>query len=81
MSVQKLKLPANTFLKRSIYYYQRRVPTDLRKHYKTSKVALSLKTKDARCAGKAARKISHELEQHWLDLRLKDYDKIPIANS
>jgi len=81
MSVQKLELPANTFLKRSVYYYQRRVPNDLRKHYKTSKVTLSLKTIDARNAGKAARKISHELEQHWLDLRLKDYDKIPIAKS
>ena len=81
MSVQKLKLLTNTFLKRSVYYYQRRVPNDLRKHYKTNKVTLSLKTKDARSAGKAARKISHELEQHWLDLRLKDYDKIPVANS
>jgi hypothetical protein len=81
MSVQKHKLPANTFLKCSVFYYQRRVPTDLRKHYKTSKVTLSLKTKDARSAGKAARKLSHDLEQHWLDLRLKDYDKIPVANS
>ena len=81
MSVQKHKLPANTFLKRSVYYYQRRVPNDLRKHYKTNKVTLSLKTKDAKSAGKASRKISHEFEQYWLDLRLKDYDKLPIAQS
>jgi len=58
MSVQKLKLLTNTFLKRSVYYYQRRVPNDLRKHYKTNKVTLSLKTKDARSAGKAARSYS-----------------------
>ena len=66
MSVQNHKTPVNTFLKRGVFYYQRRVPIDLLKHYKTKKITLTLRTKDARHAGKAARKITCDLDNYWL---------------
>ena len=81
MSVQNHKTPVNTFLKRGVFYYQRRVPIDLLKHYKTKKITLTLRTKDARHAGKAARKITCNLDNYWLDLRLKSYESLPLANT
>ena len=81
MSVQNHKTPINTFLKRGVFYYQRRVPVDLLKHYKTKKITLTLRTKDARHAGKAARKITCDLDNYWLDLRLKSYESLPLANT
>ena len=32
------------FLKRGIYYYSRRIPSDLRSHYKTERIVFSLRT-------------------------------------
>ena len=34
-----------TFLKDGIWYFSRRVPADLRRHYRTGRIAYSLRTK------------------------------------
>ena len=34
-----------TFQKNSIWYFSRRVPTDLRRHYRTGRIAYSLRTR------------------------------------
>ena len=39
-----------TFNKNGIWYFSRRIPTDLRKHYKTSRIAYSLRTRSVRDA-------------------------------
>ena len=44
------KINRYTFLKNGIWYFSRRVPTDLRKHYKTHRIVYSLRTKSIRDA-------------------------------
>ena len=39
-----------TFQKDGIWYFSRRVPADLRRHYKTGRIAYSLRTKSVRDA-------------------------------
>ena len=39
-----------TFQKDGIWYFSRRVPADLRRHYRTSRIAYSLRTKSIRDA-------------------------------
>ena len=37
-----------SFTKRDIYYFSRRVPEDLQRQYKRTRIVTSLKTKDAK---------------------------------
>jgi len=37
-----------TFQKNGIWYFSRRVPADLRRHYKTGRIAYSLRTRSLR---------------------------------
>ena len=39
-----------TFQKSGIWYFSRRVPSDLRRHYRTGRIAYSLRTKSIRDA-------------------------------
>ena len=39
-----------TFQKDGIWYFSRRVPADLRRHYRTNRIAYSLRTKSVRDA-------------------------------
>ena len=39
-----------TFQKGGIWYFSRRIPTDLRQHYRTGRIAYSLRTKSIRDA-------------------------------
>ena len=39
-----------TFQKSGIWYFSRRIPTDLRQHYRTGRIAYSLRTKSIRDA-------------------------------
>jgi len=39
-----------TFQKDGIWYFSRRVPADLRRHYRTGRIAYSLRTKSVRDA-------------------------------
>ena len=38
------------FQKRGVWYFSRRVPSDLERHYKRSRIVLSLRTKSRRVA-------------------------------
>ena len=44
------KLNSYTFNKNGIWYFSRRVPADLRRHYRTNRIAYSLRTKSVRDA-------------------------------
>ena len=44
------KLNSYTFNKNGIWYFSRRVPADLRRHYRTNRIAYSLRTKSDRDA-------------------------------
>ena len=54
-----------------VFYYVRRVPHDVSKHYASQRISFSLKTKSQHCAVRAASSVSQRLEDYWLGLRLQ----------
>jgi len=63
-----------TFLKDGIWYFSRRVPADLRRHYRTGRIAYSLRTKSIRDARVRAISDATKLERHWHILRISSDD-------
>jgi integrase len=53
-----------------IYYFQRRVPVDVRSHYKSYSIAFSLKTRTRKIALRAASSLSFQLDEYWMSLRV-----------
>ena len=62
-----------------IYYFIRRVPTDLSDQYKSNKIKISLRTRNPSQANRCARSITQRLDDYWLGLRLQKMD-IPAIN-
>ncbi|MCP1168488.1 DUF6538 domain-containing protein [Limimaricola litoreus] len=62
------------FLKDGIFYFQRRVPTELRCHYTSSKISYSLRTRSARVAAARAIRAASQLDEYWYHLRSQDAD-------
>jgi len=62
----------HTFLKEGIYYFNRRVPKDLRGSFNKSRISFSLKTKSLIQAQRSSLLVSQNLESHWQSLRLQD---------
>ena len=50
-----------TFVKDGVYYFSRRIPKELKCHYKSSRIAFSLRTKSARIAEARAKKGSRPI--------------------
>ena len=63
-----------TFQKSGIWYFSRRVPGDLRRHYRTGRIAYSLKTKSIRDARIRATGDAAKLDRHWHILRISSDD-------
>lgn len=61
-----------SFTKNGIYYFERRVPSDLQKHYEAPKIAYSLRTKSALVAISRASRAAQQLDEYWYHLRIKD---------
>ena len=57
-----------------IYYFIRRVPTDLSDQYKSNKIKISLRTRNASKANRFARSITQRLDDYWLGLRLQNIE-------
>ncbi|KIC18504.1 DUF6538 domain-containing protein [Leisingera sp. ANG-DT] len=66
--------PAFTFVKDGVFYFSRRIPKDLRKHYCSPRIAYSLRTRAARVAEARARRAADQLDEYWFHLRSKDAD-------
>ena len=62
-----------------IFYFVRRIPTDVRHHYLADRVSLSLRTKSMPIAARSAASINQRLEDYWLGLRLQQI-AIPAIN-
>lgn len=62
------------FVKDGIFYFSRRVPSDLSQHYLSSRIQYSLRTKVARVAFARAHKAAQQLDEYWYHLRLKQTD-------
>lgn len=73
------KHPQYTFTKDSVFYYSRRVPSDLKHHYNSSRIAYSLRTTSARRALVSSKALTAKLDDYWLGLRLKQTD-VPAAH-
>ena len=63
-----------TFQKSGIWYFSRRVPADLRRHYRTARIAYSLRTKSVRDARVRAMTDAAKLDRHWHILRISSDD-------
>lgn len=63
-----------TFVKQGIFYFSRRVPSDLSHHYNASRIMYSLRTRSAVVATSRARRAAQQLDEHWYHLRVRDVD-------
>ena len=57
------------FRKNGIYYFSRRVPVDLLKHYSATRISFSLKTRSAKLAASRANALLWKLERRWHAMR------------
>ena len=57
------------FTKRGIYYFERRVPKDIRVHYNASKIIKSLRTKNRTTALALSAQYARQLDGYWTSLR------------
>ncbi|WP_435142043.1 DUF6538 domain-containing protein [Pseudopelagicola sp. nBUS_19] len=63
-----------TFQKDGIWYFSRRVPADLRRHYRAGRIAYSLRTKSVRDSRVRAMSDAAKLDRHWHILRISSDD-------
>jgi len=63
-----------TFQKNGIWYFSRRIPADLRRHYRTGRIAYSLRTKSIRDARVRAMNDAAKLDRHWHILQISSDD-------
>ena len=63
-----------TFQKGGIWYFSSGVPTDLRRHYRTGRIAYSLRTKSIRDARVRAMSDAAKLDRHWHIMRVSSGD-------
>ena len=63
-----------TFQKSGVWYFSRRIPADLRQHYRTGRIAYSLWTKSIRDARVRAMSDTAKLDRHWHILRISSDD-------
>lgn len=66
--------PTFTFVKDGVFYFSRRIPKELLRHYSSPRIAFSLRTRSARVAEARARKAADQLDDYWFVLRSKDVE-------
>ena len=65
-----------TFNRGGYYYFSRRVPTDLLRHYSYPRVVQGLRTMSAATAKTRALVAAAKLDEYWSHLRMTDHDLI-----
>ena len=65
---------AHAFVKQGVYYFRRRVPSDLAHHYKSPKISYSLRTRSTSVAASRAARAPQKLDEYWYHLRITDMD-------
>ena len=69
----------NTYLMRGVYYFNRRVPLAVSRHYKSRRIYFSLRTKSLRVARQWVTAITTQLEGYLQHLRLR-HASVPGAH-
>lgn len=64
--------PTFTFVKDGVFYFSRRIPKGLARHYLSPRIAYSLRTHSAKVAEARARKAADRLDEYWFHLRSRD---------
>ena len=72
--VRNISAPNHVMNRAGVYYYIRRIPTDLKRHYSVKRLCFSLRTKSRVHAMRAASSVQHRLDDYWLGLRLQNMD-------
>ena len=65
------KYDSHLSLKSGVYYFVRRVPSDLIHHYRSSRISYSLRTRSVRLASSRARVAADKLDDYWFHLRVQ----------
>ncbi len=68
------KSSQHVFVKEGIFYFTRRVPADLRKHYSSPRISYSLRTRSRPVALARAASAAFKLDEYWYHLRTQDAD-------
>lgn len=66
------KSAAHTFVKQGVYYFVRRVPLELRRHYTSPRISYSLRTRSLSVAASRASRAAENLDEYWYHLRMQD---------
>jgi integrase len=72
--MSETKSPTFTFAKDGVFYFSRRIPRELRRHYSSPRIAYSLRTKSEKLAEARARRAADQLDEYWYHLRTHDAD-------
>lgn len=64
--------PTFTFVKDGVFYFSRRIPKELLRHYLSPRIAYSLRTRSGKIAEARARKAADQLDEYWFHLRTQD---------
>ena len=68
----------HTYVRDGVYYYERRVPKDLERHYPRQKGMFSLRTKSVKVAHSLAQSLTLQLDQYWSALRVRRGEKFAL---
>ncbi len=77
--MQLTNFPRYTYRKGGTYYFSRRVPSDLRRHYSRSRIVVCLRTSLIKAAEQSAKTLSVRLEDYWARLRMQAME-LPAAH-
>ena len=62
------------YKKRGVYYFSKRVPSDVRSYYKNDRIVICLSTKSNATAIRASKSPYQRLDDYWLGLRPQKMD-------
>ncbi len=68
------KTAPHTFVKQGVFYFMRRVPLELRRHYTSPKISYSLRTRSVSVAASRSIRAADKLDEYWFHLRMQDAD-------
>ena len=58
------------YKKCGVYYFSKRVPNDLKNHYKTNRIVICLRTKSNISAIRSKKSILQKLDDYWTSVRI-----------
>ena len=74
-----IKQASYLHLRGAVYQYIRRIPCDIRPHYKKDQLYFSLRTRSRTAANRISKSITQKLDEYWLGIRLQKIDIPKIA--